>query len=1107
MNITRQWMEVKLGKTVVVCGEEYVLRGHVHDMDVLDQGRGVQGHVEDRDGAIQSVFVEMDDMGVEGDCSCPVGYNCDHVAAILLSMLDDRTSPHHQMTAMAQPPAAPRSPQRKPDPADRLDQQRSQTDYPDDVHQRILYILHPAPQSFHINVHVVLARRLNDGSYHKVYPYLLCNFFNRVLHRFVLPVDTTIIQHLANPNLSDHVFLATESSGATLITWILNTGRCHWLDANSPPLKQGGERQGAWFWHANEQALQQLFIGVHGAKSVPDITSASLVIPTSPPFYIDDKAVRCGSIATDCPDGLYGPLLFFHTINPKELFPLEGLSYSWPASVPKPESIRTRHVNIAPQPVLQLISNDEQAHLNGVRLLFDYGGHVVSEEDDANHTIYYQQEGRWLETNRCVAAEQDFACHIRSAGMRPRYSLYGPNEDMLPDWMLPTDMDWPEFLVSRLETLRQHGFRIESMPGFRYEIVQVRQWNVNCAERGAMGEVHFEVVLEDGLHLDLIDVIADWLKREPQRLSDASLCELTRQKMQYLQIPDGRILPVAADLLHGILTSMLDQFNAGTVASQGNIAAMNWLKLRERLGASSYIHIQDHGGWLERMRKLATMREIPIVTPPTGLTVRLRDYQQSGLNWLQCLLRLNIGALLADDMGLGKTIQALTHILKEKESGNLHAPTLVVAPTSLLHNWSIEAARFTPDLRVLTWHGSQRKKGINTIEHYDLVLTTYGLMLRDIQLLQTRCWSFLILDEAQQIRNPRTRAARAARQLTATQRICMTGTPMENHLGELWALFDFLIPGYLCDVRTFTRVFRKPIERGESDMRQQQLNLRIRPFMLRRTKGDVAPELPAKTIMVQSVDMGEKQRKLYEGIRLLMHRKVRDAMQHMGKGQSHIMMLEALLKMRQACCDPRLLKASMLKHPGDDLQRNITLESIDKAGSAKLDWLREMLPEMLSEGRRILLFSQFTSMLKLIAEACDEMAIPYVTLTGASRNRGAIVSAFQSHQAPLFLISLKAGGAGLNLTAADTVIHYDPWWNPAAEAQASDRAHRIGQDKPVFIYKLITMGSVESRILDMQARKQKLADALYDGAKNASPVWSEEDMLALFAPLDEREKG
>jgi len=687
--------------------------------------------------------------------------------------------------------------------------------------------------------------------------------------------------------------------------------------------------------------------------------------------------------------------------------------------------------------------------------------------------------------------------------MRPSYNLNGQDQDTLPDWTLPPNMDWPEFLVCRMGTLRQQGFRIESMPGFRYEIVQVRQWNVNCAEHGAMGEVHFEVVLEDGLHVDLIDVIADWLKQDPQRLSDASLHELARQRMQYLQIPDGRMLPVAADMLHGIITAMLDQFSSQITAGQGHIAAMDWLQLRQKLHASSYVHIRDHGDWIERMRQLADMREIPVVTPPTGLTVALRDYQQSGLNWLQCLLRLNIGALLADDMGLGKTIQTLAHILKEKEAGNLTEPALVVAPTSLMHNWNVEAARFTPDLRVLTWHGGQRKQALDTIKAYDLVLTTYGLLLRDAPLLHEHCWSFVILDEAQQIRNPRTRAARAARQLTATQRICLTGTPMENHLGELWALFDFIMPGYLCDVRTFTRVFRKPIEREENSVRQQQLNLRIRPFMLRRAKEDVATELPAKTTMIQSVDMGESQRELYEGIRLMMHGKVRDAMQTMGKGQSHIIMLEALLKMRQACCDPRLLKASMLKHHNDGFQHHVTMESIDKADSAKLDWLRTMLPEMLAEGRRILLFSQFTGMLKLIAEACDEMTIPYVTLTGASRNRGAIVESFQSHQFPLFLISLKAGGAGLNLTAADTVIHYDPWWNPATEAQASDRAHRIGQDKPVFIYKLIATGSVESRILDMQARKQKLADALYDGAKQASPVWSEEDMLALFAPLDE----
>jgi len=1088
MNITRRWIAEHLGETLLQRGDEYVQHGHVHRMDVLDQGRGVQGHVEDRDGSMQSVFVETDDAGIEGDCSCSTGYNCEHVAAMLLAMLNAQQPLHSKAHAKPAQPAV---------------QPKVSMDYPDDVPQRILYILHPEPQSCHVSVDVVLARRLSDGSYYKLVPYLLRNFFNHVLHRFVLPVDVAIIQHIGHPDLTHNTFLPTGSSGAALITQMLDTGRCHWLDADTPALTSGDERRGAWFWHTDAQASQQLLLAVDGSEHMPDINSASLLIPATPPFYVDNKAMQCGSIVTDCPEHLYEHLLFLHALRPNEGLPLENLSCDWPTAVPTPETIHARHADIAPQAVLQLISNDTQAHLNGVRLLFDYGGHVIHTDDDTDTVIYYQQEGEWLTTRRHDDAEQGFIRYLREMGMHPQYSLYGQSEDILPDWTLPTGTDWPEFLVSRLETLHQQGFRIESIPGFRYDIVQVRQWNVDCAEHGAMGEVHFEVVLEDGSHLDLIDVIADWLQQEPQRLSDTALYKLSRQNMQYLPIPDGRILPVAADLLHGILTSMLDQFNNRITARQSNIAAMDWLQLRVKLKDSPYIHVRDQSSWVERMRQLADMREIPAVTPPAGLGAILRDYQQEGLNWLQCLHQLGIGALLADDMGLGKTIQALAHILKEKETGSLQAPALVVAPTSLMHNWKLEASRFAPELRVLTWHGSGRKQSLDNIKDHDLVLTTYGLMVRDAQLLQAHAWSLLILDEAQHIRNPRTHAARTVRELDVTQRICLTGTPMENHLGELWALFDFIMPGYLCDGRTFTRIFRNPIERESSDMRQQQLNLRIRPFMLRRTKEEVAAELPAKTTMIQSVDMGEAQRELYEGIRLMMHRKVHDAMQTMGKGQSHIIMLEALLKMRQVCCDPRLLKTSLMNNKDSSIHQNITIESIDKAESAKLEWLRDMLPEMLDEGRRILLFSQFTSMLKLIAQVCDDMAIPYLSLTGSSRNRGDIVEAFQRQQVPLFLISLKAGGAGLNLTAADTVIHYDPWWNPATEAQASDRAHRIGQDKPVFIYKLIAENSVESRILDMQARKQQLASALYDGAKQTSMMWSEEDMLALFAPLDE----
>jgi len=446
--------------------------------------------------------------------------------------------------------------------------------------------------------------------------------------------------------------------------------------------------------------------------------------------------------------------------------------------------------------------------------------------------------------------------------------------------------------------------------------------------------------------------------------------------------------------------------------------------------------------------------------------------------------------VLADDMGLGKTIQSLAHLLVEQASGRADLPSLVIAPTSLMFNWKREAERFARSLKVLLLHGSERHGRFASIAEHDLVLTTYPLLPRDLDQLLAHDWHLLILDEAQAIKNPRSKAAQAARALNARHRLCLTGTPLENHLGELWSLLDFLMPDMLGDERRFRRLFRNPIERHGDDARSEQLRRRIAPFLLRRTKEAVATELPPKTEILREVPLASDQRDLYETLRLALHEKVRAEVERKGMAQSGIIILDALLKLRQVCCDPRL----------------VSLESARKVkGSAKLELLMTLLPELLDEGRRVLLFSQFTSMLALIETELDKLGMRekqhFVKLTGRTRNRAAPVDAFQAGEVPLFLISLKAGGSGLNLTAADTVIHYDPWWNPAAERQATDRAHRIGQDKPVFVYKLLTEGTVEQRVAELQARKQALADAMLAGGGASAGSLTHDDLELLFAPL------
>jgi SNF2 family DNA or RNA helicase len=479
------------------------------------------------------------------------------------------------------------------------------------------------------------------------------------------------------------------------------------------------------------------------------------------------------------------------------------------------------------------------------------------------------------------------------------------------------------------------------------------------------------------------------------------------------------------------------------------------------------------------------LSQIEPLAAPAHFPATLRPYQEYGLGWLQFLRRHGLGGILADDMGLGKTVQTLAHLVIEKQQGRLRKSSLIVAPVSVLGNWQQEIHRFAPELTLLVLHGAKRKERFGSVGAVDVVLIGYPLLLVDGDMLLECDFGFVILDEAQTIKNPQAKISQVAQALRAEHRLCLSGTPMENHLGDLWSLFHFVQPGLLGERRHFQRLYRTPIENGGDIKRAAALSRRVKPFLLRRTKDAVAQDLPPKVQIVAAIELDERQRDFYDGIRLGQHRRVREAIEQQGLARSQLTVLNALLKLRQACCDPRLVDADA---------------PTQLIPSAKLDWLSTALPELIAEGRRILLFSQFTSMLSLIETRMNELSIPYCLLTGETPHRSELVERFQAGGIPLFLISLKAGGTGLNLTAADTIIHYDPWWNPAVEAQATDRAHRIGQDKTVFVYKLIAQGTVEEKIMQLQADKHTLVTQLYTETNASAPQLSSADLESLFAP-------
>jgi superfamily II DNA or RNA helicase len=715
-----------------------------------------------------------------------------------------------------------------------------------------------------------------------------------------------------------------------------------------------------------------------------------------------------------------------------------------------------------------------------IELGFDYGGVYVRGEGDAGFRAREEErQARYLlESFGAV----ELAClEEMSVGPESR-----------ADYVVRVDLDVHGlcgFSSYALPQLRALGWRVEVPPDYPFQVVDGEApWYARVEPQSGSAEwFNLELGIEiDGRRINLLPGLLDLLERLPAAGRLEALIP-SGARCYALPVGDGRYFPVPPDrlrLLVGVLRELYDpearalSFAAARAAS---LAALDGVFAgRARWEGATFMR--------DRGRALAS--DPRPVAAPLGLQATLRPYQEEGLAWLQNLRQNAAGGVLADDMGLGKTLQVIAHLLAEKEAGRLDAPALVVAPTSLVGNWRRELHRFAPQLRVTILHGPHRRRLFLTVPRSDVVLTTYAVLVRDEALLAARTFSLLILDEAQAVKNARSQVHRAADKLRARHRLCLSGTPVENSLTELWALFDLVIPGLLGDGDWFRHRYAHPIEREGNAERLAGLRAQVAPYILRRTKEEVARDLPPKTEIVRPVELRGRQRDLYESLRVAAHAEVRQAIRRKGLGGSTVTILDALMKLRQVCCDPRLL-------PGET--------AMEVRESAKHELLLELLGQQLERGRRVLVFSQFASMLGLLAGSLREAGVRFSELTGATHDRQGAIDTFEQRRADVFLISLKAGGTGLNLVSADTVIHYDPWWNPAAQAQATDRAHRIGQTRPVFVYKLIAAGTVEERMLALQRRKQQLADNLL--APTTLPLTPGE-LDHLFAPIsDDQPEG
>ena len=487
--------------------------------------------------------------------------------------------------------------------------------------------------------------------------------------------------------------------------------------------------------------------------------------------------------------------------------------------------------------------------------------------------------------------------------------------------------------------------------------------------------------------------------------------------------------------------------------------------------------------WNQLRAKVHDFKEIQPLCQPDRLDATLRPYQVDGLSFLNFLSEYKFGGILADEMGLGKTIQTLAFLLHSARNGG-SGPSLIVVPTSVLPNWEREAAKFAPDLKRLVIYGARRENMFKQIPKADLIITTYALLRRDLDDLLEYDFNCIILDEAQNIKNPNTITARSVRKLKGKLHLCLSGTPIENNLFELWSLFEFLMPGFLGSQHSFQRGIIKPIKDGDRET-LDYLRSRVKPFILRRTKSEVAKELPPKVETIQYCALAEEQVDLYAALAKKLKDQILKNVDEKGMAKSQMSILDALLKLRQICCHPRLLKLDI---PG--ISTNLP--------SGKFDAFKDIIMDIVEGGHKVLVFSQFVQMLHIIRSWLIINRTPFSYLDGSSKDRIEQVDAFNNDpDIPIFLISLKAGGTGLNLTAADYVIHYDPWWNPAVESQATDRTHRIGQTRQVFSYKMICQHTVEEKILKLQEQKKGVADAVIPGQDSWKSL-TRNDLEMLF---------
>jgi len=1081
-------------------------------IDVLptDNNGILLGTVQGTSRAPYAVDVNLDDDDVQSFCTCPVGYNCKHAAALLMVWIAS--------TSVASGPAVDSATQRRRQQlakALRNDQQAlSWVDglvellrpdapaaprhrYADQGDTKFIYELQGVRNmsGMTLGVRILRVARTRNGLLGKGRIYQLEETYG--FYDFDVSSEdeaifdllrTSIERNGAIPKGQGRGAVALQGTlGAYLLSQMVDSGKLYWTDERQLVCRRGAAKKAQVRWESTVGRGAKLKI----STDLHD-NGRLYLASTTPIWYVDPQRNEMGIVESSYSAALLNTVSFAPELPASAAQALSNMlaTPASGASLPLPAEPSIVFVTDPLLCRLRIYSADGSAQISQwtVQVLMCYGEHRfhVELQPKSNTTSLVLDDGTEVEITR--DRDQEYRQYQffrrRVSGFEPAYAR-DPKRFTIADHQPLTHSDEDKFraferLFDAFETLEAEGFEIIVEEPVSLEATQVSDFDFSLQ---SIDNGWFDLALQlryEDKQYNLLPLILSWLQRGDKNTPLNVIADDGRR----LAVPAAMIRPVAETLLE-----LYDDSQGQVTLTRARAASLSHLsgELSDAGAKSEWHGDKTLLALAEKVERISGDQQLLMKSAkaPKTLKAELRSYQLTGMAWLNFLHDAGFCGVLADDMGLGKTVQTLAHLLSLKQKRKLLGPCLVVAPTSVLHNWAREAQRFAPGLNVRVWHGPERHENPLADSKAKLIITSYALALRDNVMLSNHGFAHLVLDEAQTIKNPAAKVTQALKRMPVENRLCLTGTPLENHLGELWSLFDFLMPGLLGSQKRFSQHFRTPIEKHGDIDRQRHLNNAIAPFLLRRRKQHVAAELPAKTEIIQKIKLETDQARLYETIRVGMEKRVRQLLQEKGVAKSHIQMLDALLKLRQSCCHPELVKLASARRVKN---------------SAKTEHVLGMIDELVAEGRKILLFSQFTQMLDIIEREIRKRKIAYTKLTGNTRKRQEAIDAFQEGDVPLFLISLKAGGTGLNLTAADTVIHYDPWWNPAVENQATDRAHRIGQDKPVFVYKLIADNTVEDKIVAMQARKQALADATVERRDGgAVKSLSSADILSLFA--------